>query len=118
MLEALKETSRYIQQPITIIVDGLDEINMIERKHFVKLLTNLKQTPWNGLFTSRFDHDLIDGALKGCLRFNVENHHLVHDIRNFLDGVLRRNKALHTMLRDKALRRDVLETLTSRAQGR
>ena len=118
MLQALNETSRYIQRPITIVVDGLDEINMIERKHFVKFLANLEDSSWNWLFISRPDQDFMDGALKGCSKVSVENHQLVHDIRNFLDGALRGNKALHTMLRDKAFRCDVSETLTSRAQGR
>ena len=119
MLEALKETSQYIfHQPITIVVDGLDEVSMNERKHFVKVLANLKENSWNWLFTSRPDQDFIDGALEGCSKFFVENFHLYNDIRNFLGTALRGNKALHTMLRDEALRRDVLETLTSRAQGR
>ena len=83
MLEAPKENSRYSHQPITIGVDGSVQIKMIERKQFVKLLTSLEKTAWNWLLTSQYS---IDGAPKSCPRVNVENHHLVLDIRNLLDG--------------------------------
>lgn len=43
MLEALRETSRDIDQPIMIVMDGLDGCNMREQKEFVKLLTGLKR---------------------------------------------------------------------------
>ena len=117
MLQALKETSQDLHQRITIVVDGLDEVNMNERTHFVKVLASLKETSCNWLFTSRPDQDLIRGALEGYSAFSIEKLHLGHDIRNFVDSALGGDKPVHSMLRDEALRRDVLETLTSRAQG-
>ena len=117
MLQALKETSQDIHQPVTIVVDGLDEVNMNERKHFVKVLASLKATSCNWLITSRPNQDVIRGALEGYSEFSIEELHLGLDIRNFVDSAMGGDKPVHTMLRDEALRCDVIETLTSRAQG-
>lgn len=117
MLEAFKETSQDIHQPITIVVDGLDEVNMDGQKDMVKVLTSLKETSCNCLFTSRFDQGILLGALEGCSEFSIQNSHLVDDIRNFVDGALRGDKAVHEMLRDESLRSDVVFTLSSCANG-
>ena len=97
MLEALKDATRNIRKDVTIVVDGLDEVNMNERKPFVKILATLKETSWNWLFISRPNQDFLDSALKGCSRFSLESFHLVHDIRHFVVGALGKSKALHTM---------------------
>ena len=66
MLEALKETLRYIHQSIRIVVNGVDEVNMNKRKHFVKALASLTESSCNWLFTSLPEQDSIRGALEGC----------------------------------------------------
>lgn len=117
LLQAPKETTQGIHQPITIVVDGLDEVNMNESNHFLQVFASLKETSCNWLFTSRLNQVVIRGALNGYSEFSIEELHLGHDVRHFIDSALGGDKPVHTMLRDEALRCDVLETLTSRAQG-
>ncbi|KAF6228937.1 hypothetical protein HO133_007049 [Letharia lupina] len=117
MLEALRETSREIDQPIMIVTDGLDECNMNERKDFIKVLTGLKKTSWKSLVTSRFDQDVLSQACDGCFQFSIKDENVEDDIRNFVDSALRGNEPVDNMLSDRAFRLEVIETLTSRAHG-
>lgn len=117
MLEALRETSREIDQPIMIVTDGLDECNMNERKDFIKILTGLKKTSWKSLVTSRFDQDVLSQAYDGCSEFSIKDENVEDDIRVFVDSALRGNEPVDNMLSDRAFRSEVIETLTSRAHG-
>ena len=117
MLEALRETSRYIDQPIMIVMDGLDECNMREQKDFIKVITSLKETSWKSLVTSRFDQDILSKACDGCSQFSIKDDNVESDIRNFVDAALRCNEPVDNMLSDRDFRSEVIETLTSRAHG-
>ena len=117
MLEALRETSRDIDQPVIVVIDGLDECNMLEQKDFIKVLTGLKETSWKSLVTSRFDHDIVTKACEGCTHFSITDDNVANDIRIFVESVLRGNEPVDNMLSDQTFRSEVIETLTSRAQG-
>lgn len=117
MLEALRETSRDIDQPIVIVVDGLDDCNMREQKDFIKILVGLKETSWKSLVTSRFEQDLLSKACQGCSQFSIKDDNVENDIRNFVESALRGNEPVDNMLSDEAFRLEVIETLTSRAHG-
>ncbi len=58
MLEALRETSRDIDQPIVIEIEGLDECNIREQEGFIRIVTGLKERSWTSLVTSRFEQDI------------------------------------------------------------
>ena len=117
LLEALRETSQDIDQPIVIVMDGLEECNVREQKDFVKVLTGLKETSWKSLVTSRFEQEISSKACKGCLQFSINDDDVKNDIRNFVDCALRGNEPVDNMLSDPALRLQVIETLTYRAHG-
>ena len=117
MLEALRETSREIDQPIIIVTDGLDECNMNERKDFIRVLTGLKKTSWSSWVTSRFDRDVLSQACDGCFQFSIKDENVEDDIRNFVDSALRGNESVDNMLSGRAFGLEVIETLTSRARG-
>jgi hypothetical protein len=118
MLEALIEASRGIDQPVMIVLDALDECNMREQKEFVKVLSSLKETSWKSLVTSRLDQDILSRAYDGCYQFSIKDDNVENDIRNFVDTAVRGNEPVGTMLRDRDLRLEVTETLTSRARGK
>ena len=118
MLEALRETSRDIKQPIVIVIDGLDECNVCEQKDFTRILTSLKETSWKCLVTSRFEQDILSKACKDCSQFSIKEDNVENDIRNFVDSALRWNEPVDSMLSDQTLGLQVIKTLTLRAHGK
>ena len=117
VLEAVRQAAQEIDQPIMIIIDGLDECNMSEQRGFIKLFAGLKETFWKSLITSRFDQDILAKACGGCLRFSIKDENVENDIRHFVDSALRGTEPINTMFRDRVFRSEVIETLTSRAHG-
>lgn len=118
MLEALRETSRDIKQPIVIVIDGLDECNMCGQKDFTRILTSLKQTSWKCLVTSRFGQDILSKACKDCSQFSIKEDNFENDIRNFVDSALKWDEPVDNMLSDQTLRMQVIEIITLRAHGK
>ena len=115
MLKALRETSQDINQPIVIVIDGLDG----EQKDFIKILTCLKETSWKILVTSRFEQDIVSKACKGCLQFSIKDDDNVrNDIRNFVDSALRGNEPVENLLSDGEFRSEVIKTLIHHAHSR
>lgn len=88
MLEAMRETSRDIDQPMAIVLDGLDECNMRQQKDFMKVFTGLKETSWKFLITSRFDQDIFLKVCRDCSQYSIAEDDLENDIRNFVDSAL------------------------------
>lgn len=118
MLDYLRETSRDIQRPTTIVLDGLDEMNMREHKDFIKVFSSLKETSWKFLITSRTDQDDFTGASGSCHRFLIQDENIAKDIENFVEFALSGNKAIDDMLSDHHdLREEIVHTLASRSNG-
>ena len=88
MLEAMRETSRDIDQPMAIVLDGLDECNMRQQKDFMKVFTCLKEKFWKFLVTSRFDQDIFSKVCRGCYQYSIAEDDLDDNIRNFVDSAL------------------------------
>jgi hypothetical protein len=118
IVEALIEASRSIYQPVMIVLDALDECNMREQKEFVRVLASLKETSWKYLVTSRLDQDILSRAYDDCYQFSIKDDDVENDIRNFVDSAIRGNEPVGTISRDRHLRLEVIETLTSRAHGK
>lgn len=118
LLEALRETSRSIFQQVTIIIDGLDEINIRGQSDFVKVFDGLKDTSWKCLVTSRDTRDILPKAYNRFSEFVIGDHANEKDIYNFVESVLRENEPVDRMLGgDPELRSDLIDTLTKRAHG-
>lgn len=118
LLEALREASRSIHQPITIIVDGLDEINIGEQRDFVQIFDSFKDTSWKCLVMSRDTQDILPKAYNHFSEFIIREDANRKDIEDFAKSVLRENEPVHRMLdSDPNLRSKIIDTLTSRAHG-
>ena len=117
VLEALRETSRNVDQPIFIVVDGLDDCNMREPKDFTKFFTGLKETSWKSLITSRFDQDIMSKVCKACSKDSIKDENVENDIRYFMDLALKGNEPVDNLLGVQTLRVEIIETLTSKAHG-
>lgn len=117
MLEAMREISRDINQPIVIIMDGLDECNMCQQKDFVKMITCLKKTSWKFLVTSRFGENILFKACRGCSQLSIKEGNVENDIRTLVDSALGWSEPVHDLLSNRAFRLEVTETLVSRAHG-
>ena len=117
-LEALREVFHSIHQPVTIIIDGLDETNIRERSDFVQVFKSLKGTPQNCLITSRGTQYVLPKAYDSFSEFVIEDDANGKDIYNFVKCVLEENEPVDRMLKgDEKLRLEVLKTLTSRSHG-
>lgn len=122
LLTALRETSCSIHQPITIVVDGLDESNIREQDNFVQVFDSLKDTSWKCLVTSRDNckdtRTPLPRAHDRFSEFTIGDHENERDIYNFVDGALKENEPIDKMLdSDPEFRSELIETLTSRAHG-
>lgn len=118
LLAALMEASHSIHQPVTIVIDGLDETNVREQHDFVKLLDSLKDTSWKCLVMSRDAQYVLPKIYNSFSEFIIQDNANEQDINNFVKSVLERNKPIHRMLNgDEKLRSELIETLTSRAHG-
>lgn len=117
-LEALKEAIHSIQQPVTIIIDGLDETNVREQSDFIQVFNSLQGTSSKCLVTSRGNQSVLPNACDRFFEFFIENDANEKDIYNFLKGVLEENEPVDNMLTgDPELRLQLLDILTSRARG-
>lgn len=117
ILDAMREASRDVRQPVVIVLDGLDECNLREPKDFAKVFTNLEGTAWKFFVTSRSTQDILSKAKERCSQFLITEDSVENDIRNFVDSALRWNEPVDNMLSDRAFRLHVIETLTHRAHG-
>lgn len=117
LLEAMRETSRDIREPVIIVMDGFDECNVREPKDFVKVFIGLEQTSWKFLITSRSGQDLLPRSNKCCSQLSITDDTVENDIGNFVDSALRWNEPVDNLLSDRAFRLEVIETLTHRAHG-
>ena len=118
LLEALKEVSRKIHQPITIILDGLDEVNTRGQSDFVQVFDSLKDTSWKCFVTSRNTRSILPKTYNRFSEFEIDDKANEKDIHNFVKTVLRENEPVDRMLKsDPDLRYELIETLTSRACG-
>ena len=117
-LRALREVSLMIHQPIAIIIDGLDQTNIQEQSDFVQVFDSLRDTSWKCLVTSRDTRYVLPKAYNSFSEFLIEDHANDQDIRMFVEYVLKQNKAVDRMLKiDPELRSQLIDTLTSRANG-
>ena len=118
LLEALREASRSILQPVTIIMDGLDDINIRQQSDFVQVFDSLKDTSWKCLVTSRDTQDMLSKAYNHFSEYRIKDNANEKDIYNFVESVLRENEPIDRMLNsDPKLRSELIETLTLRAHG-
>ena len=114
-LEALREVSLSIHQPIAIIIDGLDETNIQQRSDFVQVFNSLRDTSWKCLVTSRC---VSPKAYNSFSEYFIEDHANDEDISYFVECALKQNKPVDRMLdHDSNFRRQLISTLTSRANG-
>lgn len=119
MLEALLETSRSIDEPITIVLDGLDQLNPSEQTEIMKVMDQLKESGCKCLVTSRPTQSLWNKQHDDYYKYSIQDKNTAKDIRNFIESALSENKALDKMLSgDRKLKRDVVDTLTSRSHGK
>lgn len=117
-LEALREVSLSIHQPIAIIIDGLDEINIQEPSDFVQVFNSLRVTSWKCLVTSRGTQYVSPKAYNRFSEYFIEDHANDEDISNFVKCALKQNKPVDRMLdADREFRDQLINTLTSRANG-
>ena len=118
LLETLMEVSRSIHQPVTIVVDGLDEINIRKQSDFVQVFDKLKFTSWKCLVTSRNTRCGWPEAQNRYSQCIIEDDANEQDISNFVKSVLRENEPVDRILdSDPDFRSMLIETLTSRAHG-
>lgn len=117
ILDVMREASRDIREPVTIVLDGLDECNVREPKDFAKVFTGLEGIPCQFFVTSRSTQDILSKAKEGCSQFLITEDNVENDIRNFVDSALRWNEPVDSMLSDRVFRLEVIETLTRRAHG-
>ena len=118
LLEALREVSRSISQPVIMIIDGLDETNIREQGDFVQVFDSLKNTNWKCLVTSRDTRRFLPKGYDQFSRFIIEDDANKEDIGSFVESVLKGHEPVDTMLKkDPNLRSDLIRTLTLQAHG-
>ena len=118
MIEALEQSSRGINQSIVFVWDGVDEIDVSGRIGFGKFLASLKDLPWKTFITSRQNQHPPFPLLSGCSQFSIQDDDVKPDIRNIVDSAISGSKTVGRMLSDDAeLRKEVIDTLTSRSHG-
>ena len=117
-LEALREVSFSIHQPIAIVIDGLDENNIQEPSDFLQVFDSLRDISWKCFVTSRGTQYVLPNDCNSFSEFAIEDHANDQDISNFVKGVLGQNKPVDKMLNsDPELRFQLINTLTSQANG-
>ncbi len=118
LLEALREVSHSIYQPIIIIIDGLDETNIREQSDFVQVFESLKNTNWKCLVTSRDTQKFLPRGYDQFFKLIIEDDANKKDIGSFVESVLKEYEPVDTMLKsDPNLRSDLIRTLTVQAHG-
>lgn len=118
LLEALREVSRYIDQQFTIVIDGLDEVNICKQSDFVKIFNSFKDMSWKCLVTSRDTRGFFSKAYNRFSEFVIAHDANEEDIYNFVNSVLEENEPIDRMLgSDPKLRSTLIDTLTLRANG-
>ena len=89
MLEALKEASREISKPITIVLDGLDYFDYIKRKQrkdFLKVLKCIRLTLWKCLVTSRVGRSFFSNACDSSTHPSIKEEDVAADVRTSVDN--------------------------------
>ena len=118
LLEALREVSRSIHQQVTLIIDGLDEINIRKQSDFVKVFNSIKDMCWKCLVTSRDPRGFFSEAYNRFSEFIIGDDANEKDIYNFVKSVLRENEPIDRMLgSDPKFRSELINTLTLRSHG-
>ena len=118
LLEALRDSSRSIRQQVTLIIDGLDEINIRNPSDFVKVFNSIKDMSWKCLVTSRDTRGFFSEAYNRFSEFIIGDDANEKDIHNFVKSVLEENEPIDRMLDgDPKFRSELINTLTLRAHG-
>ncbi len=118
LIEALKEASRDIRQPIMIVLDALDVVNMRDPMEFTKVISSLKGTSWKFFITSRSAQDILPNVCDGCSYLSIADEKVAMDIRYFVDSALKDNEAVDSILsRHPDFRSEVIDTLTTHSNG-
>ena len=118
LLEALKQVSQNIDQPITFVMDGLDKANIHDENDFTKVFNSLKDISGKWLITSRIDQNMLPDACHGCSQYVIREDNAAEDIRNFVKSTIQENEATDKLLSSAPeFRSKVIDTLTSQARG-
>ena len=119
LLVALKEACQMIEQPIIIVIDGLDKTNIREENEFIKVFSNLKDTSGKWLVTSRPDQDIISKACDDYSQYVIREDSAIQDIRNLVESIIEDNGAFAELLSyEPSSKLKVIDSVSSRAHGR